>query len=178
MRYAAKADRCPVSGNGVNSEERPAPIRQPRFGGGSEIAMKNHAVEVRDLSALVGTAFDELATQSGTVVEDFRQAFQIRSQFPELPEWGGHLKGLIRTLGQLLRRVPPESYLKKKYTGSVDPDAEFRTCFKKAIAELASRDPEALEWFEQHVRKGKISRVQALRALLARYAADREVFPY
>lgn len=178
MRSAAKPGRLAESYDGVRSEGQPAAVRQPRSGEGSDLAMKSHLNDQYDAPDLVSAAFDELATQNGAVVRDFREAFQIRSQSPELPEWGGGLRGLIRTLAQLLRRVPPESYLKRKYARSVDPDPEFRGCFKKAVAELARKDPEVFEWFEDHVRKGEIDRLLALRALLARYAADREAHPY
>src|ERR1700687_2531571 len=116
MRYVAKVEPCAESYDGSGSQRRPAPVRSSRFGEGSERAMKDHATEVREASGLVCAAFDEIVSHYGIVVKDFRRVFEIRSHAAELSECGGGLKGLVKTLGQLIRRVPPESYLKKKYT--------------------------------------------------------------
>ena len=173
MRQAAKSAR--LSAASTNSQIRIEPLREVPSGVGSEYVMKKREHEKPDV--LVSAAFDELADQNGSVTEEFRKVFANRSRFPEMPEWGGKLRGLIRTLGQLLRRVPPESYLRKNYGKSCDHDLEFRECFKKAVVELAHRDPEALDWFETNIHKHDLSRVAALRALLARYVADQQAYP-
>jgi|SRR5882672_11326829 len=180
MGYRGKATNLAVvDNNAIPSQQKSVDVRSPRGGRGSIPAMKN-VVEISrsDLSNLICAAFDELAEKNGTVVKDFRQAFETRTQSTELAEWGGGIRSLTKTLGVLLRRVPPDSYFRRRYPRDSYRDTEFHSEFRKAIAMLVRTDAEALEGFEDHVRQAKLDRVEALRALLARYAKNRDVYPY